>query len=134
MEATIGHIGINLSNSTKSFRLWKDLFHYFDFKILEETSRHFDASDGRSYFCINVTGRDYKKEGFHRKRTGLNHVAFRVPSHELVDQFVSEFLVPRSIQPLYGGAKMYPEYVKGYYAVYFEDPDRIKIEVVYEPL
>jgi catechol 2,3-dioxygenase-like lactoylglutathione lyase family enzyme len=80
-----------------------------------------------------VTGKDHKKDGFHRKRTGLNHVAFRVLSGELVDRFVSEFLGPRSSQPLYGGAKKYPEYVEGCYAVYFEDPDRIKIEVVYEP-
>jgi hypothetical protein len=32
---------------------------------------------------------------------------------------------------LYGGPKEYPEYRKGYYAVYFEDPDRIKLEFVH---
>lgn len=133
MKATIGHIGINLSNSAKSFRFWKDLFRYFDFKIAEEDS-HFDASDGKSYLCVSVTKKEYKKNGFHRKRTGLNHIAFRVSSRKPVDQFVSEFLVPRKIKPLYGGAKMYPEYAEGYYAVYFEDPDRIKIEIAYEPL
>ncbi len=133
MKSDIGHIGINLSNSKKSFRFWKDIFYYLGFKVTED-GRHFDASDGRSYFCINVTGNDYKKKGFHRKRTGLNHVAFRVASRKLVDKFVSGFLVPRNIRPLYGGSKMYPEYAKGYYAVYFEDPDRIKIEVAYEPL
>lgn len=132
MKATVGHIGINLSNSKKSFSLWKDLFSYFEFKITDE-GRHFDASDGSSYFCVSVTGKKYKTEGFHRKRTGLNHIALRVSSPELVDQFVSEFLVPRKIQTLYGDAKAYPEYVEGYYAVFFEDPDRIKVEVVYEP-
>jgi len=132
MKATIGHIGINVSNSTKSFRFWKDIFRYFGFKIIEE-GRHFDASDGRSYFCVNVTQKEFTKPGFHRKRTGLNHIAFRISSGKLVDKFVSEFLKPRKIKPLYDGAKMYPEYVKGYYAVYFEDPDRIKVEVAYEP-
>ncbi|TMI54977.1 bleomycin resistance protein, partial [Candidatus Bathyarchaeota archaeon] len=29
------------------------------------------------------------------------------------------------------GPKEYPEYRKGYYAVYFEDPDRIKLEFVH---
>lgn len=75
----------------------------------------------------------YKTKGFHRKQTGLNHVAFAVSSPKKVDQFVKEFLVAHKIQPLYSGAKAYPEYAKGYYAVYFEDPDRIKIEVAFDP-
>ncbi|MBS3054194.1 MAG: hypothetical protein J4431_01520 [Candidatus Aenigmarchaeota archaeon] len=132
MKATIGHIGINLSNAVKSFRLWKDLLKHLGFEIVEDGRQHFDASDGTGYLCVSVTARGYKGDGFHRKRTGLNHVAFRVESRELVDQFVADFLVPRKIQPLYSGAKAYPEYVEGYYAVYFEDPDRIKVEVVYE--
>ena len=133
MKATIGHIGINLSGSAKSFQFWKDLLTYLDFTITEETDSHFDARDGRSYLCINATEQNYTKEGFHRKRAGLNHVAFAVSSPELVDEFVSDFLKPRSIQPLYGGAKIYNEYAEGYYAVYFEDLERIKIEIVYEP-
>ena len=50
----------------------------------------------------------------------------------MVDSFVEGFLSPRRIETLYGGAKAYPDYGQSYYAVYFEDPDRIKIEVVYE--
>jgi len=134
MKATIGHVGINLSNSNESFNLWKDLFQYFGFKITEDGKKHFDASDGTSYFCISVTEKKYRKDSFHRKRIGLNHIALRVSSRILVDQFVSDFLAPRKIHPLYGGAKAYPEYVEGYYAVFFEDSDRIKIEVNYEPL
>lgn len=134
MKATIGHIGINLSNSSKSFHFWKDLLRYLEFKITEEDSGHFDASNGSSYLCVSVTEKNYKTDGFHRKRTGLNHIAFRASSPELVDQCVAEFLVPSKINILYGGAKPYPEYVEGYYAVYFEDPDRIKVEIVYEPL
>ena len=133
MKATISHIGINLSNSVESFQLWKGLFNYLDFKILGEEPEHFDASDGQSYLCVSVTGEKYKSDGFHRKRTGLNHLAFRVSSSQQVDEFVANFLIPRNILPLYGGAKAYPQYVDGYYAVYFEDPDRIKVEIVYEP-
>jgi len=32
---------------------------------------------------------------------------------------------------LYGGPKEWQNYDPGYYAVYFEDPDRIKLELVY---
>jgi len=34
---------------------------------------------------------------------------------------------------LYGGPKEYPEYSEGYYALYFEDPDRIKLDAVHIP-
>jgi catechol 2,3-dioxygenase-like lactoylglutathione lyase family enzyme len=131
MKAIIGHFGINLSNPGRSFDFWKDLFNYFEFVITGEVF-HFHASDGHSEFCITATEEKYIKNGFHRKNTGLNHVAFKVNSQEQVDQFVSEFLKPRNISTLYGGEKSYPDYANEYYAVYFEDPDRIKIEVVYE--
>jgi catechol 2,3-dioxygenase-like lactoylglutathione lyase family enzyme len=130
MKASLGHIGINLSGPGP-LAFWKELLAFLEFRIVED-GLHFDAGDGTSYFCVNVAGAR-ASDGFHRRRVGLNHVAFRVASAALVDRFVSEFLVPRGIAPLYGGARAYPEYSAGYYAVYFEDPDRIKIEVVVEP-
>jgi catechol-2,3-dioxygenase len=132
INAIIGHIGINLSNSERLFEFWQDLLRYFGFSITDEGD-HFDASDGRSYPSITTTQGEYREAGFHRRRTGLTHVAFNVPSREQVDEFVAEFLAARGIEPLYGGAKPHPDYFKDYYAAYFEEPDRIKIEVAYDP-
>jgi catechol 2,3-dioxygenase-like lactoylglutathione lyase family enzyme len=132
MRAKIGHIGINLSTWTESVGLWKELLSFLEFRITAD-ERHFDATDGNTYLCVCETSLAGLGEGYHRKRTGLSHIAFRVASPAAVDQFVSEFLAPRSITPLYGGPRAYPEYVDGYYAVFFEDPNRIKLEIVYEP-
>ncbi len=131
MKATLGHIGINLSSEERSFPFWKDLMTYLNF-TLKLDGNHFDASDGHTFLCFSVTKPDYQEPPFHRKHTGLNHISFGVSSPEAVDTFVEEYLQPRGIPALYGGAKSYPEYAEGYYAVYFEDPDRIKIEVAYE--
>ncbi|MBO3750025.1 hypothetical protein J5X84_28420 [Streptosporangiaceae bacterium NEAU-GS5] len=128
----IGHLGINLSNEETSFPFWQDLLAYLGFIILPD-GNHFDATDGRSYLCVSVTKPEYQQPAFHRRRIGMNHIAFQVPSAEAVERFVAEYLVPRDIEPLYGGAKEYPKYAEGYFAVYFEDPDRIKIEVAYDP-
>ena len=73
----------------------------------------------------------FREVGFHRKRVGLNHIAFRAESREEVDRFHQQFLVPRRIAVLYGGPREYPEYGAGYHAVYFEDPDRVKLEFVH---
>jgi catechol 2,3-dioxygenase-like lactoylglutathione lyase family enzyme len=78
-------------------------------------------------------GADRVGAGFHRKDPGVNHVAFRVERREDVDRFHDEFLKARGLPALYGGPRDYPEYREGYYAVFFEDPDRLKLEVVHVP-
>jgi len=50
-----------------------------------------------------------------------------------VERFVAEFMRPRRITALYESPRDYPEYRPGYYAVFFEDPDRLKIEVAHVP-
>ena len=129
MKTTLGHIGVNLSSEEKSFPLWKDLLTYLEFTITLD-GNHFDASDGHTFLCFTTTKPDYQQPPFHRKHTGLNHIAFTVASKQMVDQFVAEFIEARNMPMLYGGPKEY-DYAPGYYAVYFEDPDRIKIEVAF---
>ena len=83
-------------------------------------------------FLVQVEKRFAAKQ-FHRKQVGLNHIAFRVGSKKKVDDFHT-FLKENKITVLYDGPKDYSaEYAKGYYAVFFEDPDRIKLEVVFAP-
>jgi catechol 2,3-dioxygenase-like lactoylglutathione lyase family enzyme len=131
MKATLSHVGINVSNENESFDFWKSLLVFLEFTIFPD-GNHFDATDGQTYLCVQVTKPGHQEPKFHRKRTGLSHLAFHVQSAELVDQFVTDFLEPHGIAPLYGGAQTPTGYPAGYYAVYFEDPDRIKVEVVYE--
>jgi catechol 2,3-dioxygenase-like lactoylglutathione lyase family enzyme len=131
VKSALGHVGINLSSDGAPFAFWQDLLAFLDFDVIPD-GNHFDASDGHTSLCVQVTKAAHQDPAFHRKRTGLGHIAFKVESPELVDQFVAEFLRPRQIAPLYGGPRAYPEYTPGYYAVYFEDPDRIKVEVVFE--
>jgi catechol 2,3-dioxygenase-like lactoylglutathione lyase family enzyme len=131
MKSALGHIGINLSSAGKPFAFWKDLLTFLDFEIVPD-GNHFDASDGHASLCVQVTSPDHQQPSYHRRQTGLGHMAFKVGSAGLVDEFVDGFLKPRQIEPLYGGAKAYPDYTPGYYAVYFEDPDRIKVEVAFE--
>ncbi len=129
MKTTLSHIGINLSSEEKSFPFWQELLKYLEFNLMLD-GNHFDASNGQTFLCFSATKPGYQDPPFHRKHTGLNHVAFSVDSRQDVDRFVKEYLVPRKISTLYGGAKEY-DYAPGYYAVYFEDPNRIKIEVAF---
>ena len=131
MKTYLGHVQINVKDPIASFMFYKQLFDYFEYKIVAEDKDYFGASNGTTDFWVMTMDEKYKKEPFHRKHVGLNHLCFRVDSKEDVDRFNNEFLKQKNVPTLYDTPKSFPEYAPDYYAVFFEDPDRIKLEVTY---
>lgn len=70
---------------------------------------------------------DYEHD---RRAVGLHHLAFHLPSRAAVDNFY-QFLVREQFYILDAPAEY--DYTPGYYALFFADPDGIKLELVYEP-
>jgi catechol 2,3-dioxygenase-like lactoylglutathione lyase family enzyme len=68
---------------------------------------------------------------FNRFRAGLHHLAFRTFTRADVDRF-HDYLVAESVEIL-DPPREYPHYGIGYYALFFSDPDRIKLELVHHP-
>lgn len=101
--------------------------------MVDESSEHIGVSNGTTDFWIIQSEKTHSKRKFHRKAPGLNHISFRVASREAVRKFTRDFLKRRSVKVLYDSPRHFPEYHKNYYAVYFEGPDRIKLEVTYIP-
>jgi len=132
MKTSLYHIQLNVSDAKKSLPFYKELFAYLEYKIIDESPEHIGASNGTIDFWIIETETAHKPAGFNRKNTGINHLAFNVGSKENVDKFCEEFLKVRGTPILYDSPKIFPEYSPDYYAVYFEDPDRIKLEVMYK--
>lgn len=131
MKATVYHLQINVSDLQKSVAFYQDLLGYFGYEAIHKDKYAAGFSNGTTDFWLVHTGIKYQKNQFHRKNIGLNHIAFRVNSKDDVDKFCEEFLKPKKIAALYNSPRKFPEYTDKYYAVYFEDPDRIKLEVVY---
>lgn len=132
MKTSLYHIHLNVSDVKISLPFYKDLFGYLGYKIMDESQEHIGVSNGTTDFWIIETGAEYKANKFHRKNTGINHLAFRLESKELVDKFANEFLKARGISTLYETPRIFSEYGGEYYAVFFEDPDRIKLEIMYK--
>jgi len=133
IKSAIYHIQINVSKAEKSLPFYKNLLTYLGYRIVDETREHIGASNGTTDIWIIRTEKNHGKRRFHRKAAGLNHIAFRVSSKKAVDDFVRWFLKREKIRTLYQSPRLFPEYGKDYYAAYFEDPDRIKLEVVHIP-
>jgi glyoxylase I family protein len=68
--------------------------------------------------------------GHDRGSAGLHHLAFHLSSRAEVDDF-HEFLKQEGVLILDAPAEY--GYTPGYYAVFFADPDGIKLELVHEP-
>jgi glyoxylase I family protein len=67
---------------------------------------------------------------FDRYRLGLHHVAFRAPSRDAVEERHG-WLVERGSEIESPPAEY--DYIPGYYAVFFYDPDGLKLEIVHVP-
>jgi glyoxylase I family protein len=73
---------------------------------------------------------DGVKRRYDRHAPGLNHLAFHRPSRQHVEDLYAH-LCGLGVKILRAPAE-YP-YTPGYYAVFFADPDGMKLEVVFEP-
>ena len=65
-----------------------------------------------------------------RYAPGLHHLALAARSREQIDEF-HKFLVAQNLTVLDAPAEY--DYSPGYYAVFFADPDGLKLELVHEP-
>ena len=126
----VHHIELYVRDLAVSAAFWAPFLAWFGYHLSQEWPAGRSYMKGRTYVVLVQAEPAHKDAGFHRKRPGLNHLAFTAPSREAVDAFVAGFLAPRGLPLLYGG--MVDE-ADGYYAAFFEDPDRLKVEVVHSP-
>ena len=133
MKAQIYHIQINVRDAARSFPFYKAFLGYLEYRGVYESDAVAGFSGQGPDVWVMATEAGHTGAGFHRKRPGLNHLAFRVERREDVDRFRDEFMNPRGFAALYQTPREFPEYRPGYYAVFFEDPDRLKLEVVHLP-
>jgi catechol 2,3-dioxygenase-like lactoylglutathione lyase family enzyme len=129
IKTSFNHLQLYCSNKDISFAFYKQLLVYLGYKIVEEDKDHIGMRNKPTDIWIKES--PLKKNKFNRRNVGVNHLAFGVSKKEDVDKFCKEFLIPNKIKPLYDSPRAFPEYTKNYYAVYFEDPDGLKLEIVF---
>lgn len=109
--------------------------HFYDFLLpklgyqqFQEWNQGFSYRYEDYYIVFVQTREQYKQQHFTRTATGLNHLAFSVSSKFEVDSLRLE-LINLGVTELY--PETYPHASgKNNYAFFFEDPDRIKLEIV----
>ena len=94
---------------------WSDGINYF-------------AEESEPYICLLEVSKEHLAAGYHRKHIGLNHLAFKAKSQQHVDE-VREWAKEAGHTLLYDDRYPYAT-APDYYAVFCEDPDRMKLEVI----
>ena len=133
MQASVYHLQLNVRDAATALPFYRALLGYLDYRVTSEQPGVLGMSNGGTDFWLIAAPADRRRHAPHRRNPGLNQIALRVASRADVERFHEEFLKARGIPTLYGGPREYPEYRPGYYAVFFEDPDRLKLEVVHIP-
>lgn len=98
MTTSVYHVQLNVSHPSIAF--YKALLRHLGYTLMREQDDMFGATNGTTDLWIVQTDPTYAARRFHRKATGINHIAFRVDSRPEVDRFAQEFLAARRIPTL----------------------------------
>ena len=128
-QATVGHIGIEVSNLAKSKKFYVTLFHGLGFKTM------MDTEDGVAFTneTFSVWIGELSKPRVNRAApTGeefvvIDHLAILVQDKKVVDT-IEKTMEKQGFEPLFP-CEEHPEFEPGYYAVSFCDQDNYVIEV-----
>jgi catechol 2,3-dioxygenase-like lactoylglutathione lyase family enzyme len=121
------HIEINVSDLKKAIEFWGWFLSELNYEVYQEWDRGISWKFGNTYLVFVQTQEKFIDAGYHRSRIGLNHLAFYADSREQVDQ-MTEKLKERNLAILYQDRHPFAG-GPNHYAVFFEDPDRMKVEL-----
>jgi catechol 2,3-dioxygenase-like lactoylglutathione lyase family enzyme len=128
MRGRLHHVEVNVSNLGKSRKFWGWFLEKLGYRKYQEWKSGMSWRLGPTYIVFVQTRRKYLKTAYHRSAIGLNHLAFHARSRREVD-LVTEELRARGTSILYEDDHPFAG-GRNHYAVFFEDPDRIKVELV----
>lgn len=122
------HVELYVSNLEESIEFWGWLLEELGYVVFQkwESGRSWKLAD--TYIVFVQTEDRHLDIPYHRGRVGLNHLAFHAKSREHINEMTEKLkeekinLLYQEHHPFAGG--------NSHYAVYFEDPDRIKVELV----
>lgn len=127
MKGSLHHVELYVKDLEKSIHFWGWLLETLGYKEFQKWDQGISYQLGGTYLVFVQVEERYADVAYHRCRPGLNHLAFHGGSQAFVDEITLK-LKERHVTILYEDKHPYAG-GKGYYAVFFEDPDRMKVEI-----
>ncbi|MDX8365669.1 VOC family protein [Cytobacillus sp. IB215665] len=127
-QGLIHHIEINVNDLKTSIAFWSWVLEELGYEPFQKWESGQSWKIGDTYIVFVQTDERFMDIPYHRCRVGLNHLAFHASSRQQVDDMTKK-LKEKGVKILYTDKHPFAGGEK-YYAVFFEDPDRIKVELV----
>ena len=126
------HVDLTVNELARSLPFYQKVLAELGFRRVEDgQSGSAIFANGITSIAIRVPSPHQRGERFDRYRVGLHHLALRASRRADVEAFHG-WLVREAVEVLDAPAE-YPQYGKDYYAVFFADPDGMKLELVHYP-
>jgi catechol 2,3-dioxygenase-like lactoylglutathione lyase family enzyme len=125
----IDHLAIRVSDFEASRRFYDRLLHFLGFVREWEFDRVVGWNNGVTMFWITEADAEGRKRPHRTGDIGYHHYAFELGAREEVDE-LGVFLEREGVT-IVDPPAAYPSYGEGYYAVFFLDPDGLKLEAMY---
>ena len=129
----IDHLDLVVTDLERSLRFYTELLRPLGYVstseiVGERGERVVYVGHESDYGDVSLRERQSGDEGADRYAIGLHHLAWRAPSREVVDERAA--WLREGGHTIESGPEEY-RYSPGYYAVFFYDPDGIKLEIVH---
>lgn len=121
------HVEINVADLQTTRKFYDALLPDLGYKLYQEWPEGFSYRHGAAYIVFVQTEKAFLHKPYHRKAIGLNHLAFHAASRNQVDE-LTEKMSRNGVRILYEDRHPYAG-GPNYYALFIEDPDRLKIEI-----
>ena len=136
IRGSLSHLDLTVTDLARSVRFYDRVLGRLGYRRLDELGAGApcwgisDSEGGSFNIALQAAAPGRRGERHDRRGPGLHHVAFHADTRAEVDAF-DAFL--REIQATILDPPAEYDYTPGYYAVFFADPDGLKLEVVHEP-
>ena len=124
------HVELYVSDLAVSRRFWTNLLERIGYRQTASWDDGFTlARDGAAYLTFVQVSERFESRAYHRCGVGLNHLAFKVDGRAEVEA-LKDYCVREGITTLYDDRYPFANGGEDYFALFIEDPDRLKVEFV----
>ena len=129
---TLHHLDLTVGDLEVARRFYQPIMSLLGYRLVEDTERDLGFSpedESGTGIVLHPARPAGRAKGHDRYAPGLHHLAFRAESRDEVHR-LHQLLQALGATVLDPPAVYYPP---DYYAVFFSDPDGLKLELVFNP-